>query len=327
VKIHILRPESITPITLYIERQRNNPESYRAQLEFATVLLYREREYQSMNSAKWFAGQKPAPSADSPFRPFDITPEAAADLAAILGDGASAAKPLNKDDLFGLKDAAIDGLRRVLRPVKSQRFGWLVYASLLTDLCRYDEAVAAADEAVNLGERAYGTALASRAALLAEIPRVLREMPRDLREIPREDIDSFRAQSRTLDAFTERVRQLAVRVRKQVEGDAFTRFLSTSTAFCEQERDAALESFDESRVPAALRALIPLAREIGVGDDGCRSLFTSRMRARDRREAARMIRHHGEAIDEWLSSLGPPPYTGEAEAFFWLRAAADELDT
>jgi hypothetical protein len=312
VKIHILRPDSITPIALYIVRQRDSPESYRAQLEFATVLLYREREYRGMNSAKWFAGTKPGPSVDSPFRPFDITPEAAADLAGIIGAVASGSKLLEKNDLFGLKDAAVEGLRRVLRPVKSQRMGWLVYASLLTDLCRYGEAVSAADQAVALGERAHGSALASRAALLGEIQR--------------DELETERALSRAVDAFDERVRQLALRVRKHVEGDAFTRFLSTEAAFCEQERDAALESFDEARVPAALRPLVPLARQIGVGDDGCRAVFVSRMRARERREAARTIREHGQAIDDWLSSVGPPPHEGEAAAFFWLRAAADDLD-
>jgi hypothetical protein len=40
-----------------------------------------------------------------------------------------------------------------------------------------------------------------------------------------------------------------------------------------------------------------------------------------------MIRERGVEIDGWLSSVGLPPYRGEAEAFFWLRAAADELDT
>jgi hypothetical protein len=312
VKIHILRPESITPIALYVERQQTNPESYRAQLEFAAVLLYREREYRGMNSAKWFAGEKPAPSSASPFQPFDITPEAAADLAGIVANSAALEGPLTRNDLFGLKDAAGDGLGRVLRRVKAHRVGWLVYAAVLTDLCRYRDAVAAADEAVALGERAHGTALASHAALLGRIPR--------------EHIESSRELNRTLDSFNERLRQLAVRVRKQVEGDAFTRFLSTSAAFCEHERDAALASFDESRVPAALHVLIPLAREIGVGDDVCRAIFVSRMRTSDRREAARMLREHGVSIDEWLSSLGPLPHRGEAEAFFWLRACADEID-
>ena len=312
LKTHILRPESVTPIAQYIERQRNSPESYRVQVEFASVLLYREREYRAMNSSKWLDGKKPAPSVDSPFQPFDITAEAAADLAAILADSASEWKPLNKNDLFGLKGAAVDALTRVLRAVKAQRFGWLVYASLLTDLCRYDEAVAAADQATALGERTQGSALASRAVLLGEITR--------------EPLEDEQVLSRTLDAFSERIRQFAVRVRTHVEGGTFTRFLSTELAFCEEERDAALESFDELRVPTALRALVPLARQIGVGDDGCRAMFISRMRARDRREAARTIREHGPAIDDWLASLGPPPYKDEAEAFFWLRAATDDFD-
>jgi hypothetical protein len=312
MKIHILRAESITPIALYLERHRNNPESYRAQLEFASVLLYREREYHAMNSSKWLIDRKkPAPSADSPFQPFDITLEAAADLLGILGDNPSESVLLGKTDLFGLKNAAVEGLSRVLRPVKSHGLGWLVYATLLTDLCRYGEAVSAADQAMALGERVQGNALASRAALLGDIKR-----------------KSFgdRALNRAVDAVTERIRQLALRVRTHVEGDRFTRYLSTELAFCERERETALESFEESRVPSALRVLVPLARQIGVGDDVCRGIFIARMRARDRREAARTIREHGLAIDDWLASLGPRAYEGEAAAFFWLRAAADELD-
>ena len=313
MKIHILRKESITPIALYIERQRNSPKSYRAQLEFAGVLLYREREYRAMNSSNWFVRrEKPAPSVDSPFQPYDITPEAAANLFAILGDSESESTLLNKNDLFGLKEAAVEALSRVLRPVKSHGLGWLVYATLLTDVCRYEEAVAAADKAIALGERAHGDALASHAALLGDIKR--------------KSLGNERALRRAADAWTERVRQLALRVRTQVEGDAFTRFVSTELAFCEREREAALESFDASRVPAALRELIPLARQIGIGDDVCRGIFIARIRARDRREAARTIREHGAAIDDWLASVGSSPYKDEAAAFFWLRAAADDLD-
>lgn len=163
-----------------------------------------------------------------------------------------------------------------------------------------------------LGERAQGGGLASRAALLGNIRR--------------EFIDSDRAINRAVDALTERIRQLALRTRTQAEGTAFTRYLSTELAFCERQRDEALESFDPSRVPTALRTLVPLARQIGFGDDVCRGIFIARMRARDRREAARTIREHGATLDEWLAALGPPPYADEAAAFFWLRAAADDLD-
>ena len=133
MKSHILRPDSITPIALYIDRQLKAPDSYLVQLEFACVLLYREREYRGMNSA----------------------------MTAILTVGANGVMPSNKNDLFGLKDAASTGLRRARRPVKSERVGWLVYASLLTDLGRYGEAMPAADEAIALGEHAQGRALTS----------------------------------------------------------------------------------------------------------------------------------------------------------------------
>jgi hypothetical protein len=76
VKIHLLRRESVTPIALYIARRDEQPESVDRQLEFGTVLLYREREYRSMYSSDWLVrGVRPAASPDSPFQPYDLTPE------------------------------------------------------------------------------------------------------------------------------------------------------------------------------------------------------------------------------------------------------------
>ncbi len=37
------------------------------------------------------------------------------------------------------------------------------------------------------------------------------------------------------------------------------------------------------------------------------------------------VNAHAAAIDEWLASLGGPPFAGEAAAYFWLLTAAEEI--
>ena len=296
MKIHLLRRESVTPIALYIARRDEQPEAFDRQLEFGTVLLYREREYRSMYRSGWLVrGVKPAASPDSPFQPYDITPEAAADLTVLLyGVQVLDAAP-SPDDLFGLKRSALDGLRRTLRRVKTHAFGWLVVSRLHADLVEHAEAATAAARAAELGE----TKLAG--AFLKPIGNIT-----------------------ALEAFEERIRRRALGARSAVEGAAFTRYLTTEGAFCEQERAAALAGFDESRVPAELRPLMPLARHVGVGDDVCRGWFIRKLPARDRRAAKALIAEHGAAIDAWLATRDQP-YEGEAAAFFWLREAGEEL--
>jgi hypothetical protein len=281
VKIHLLRRESVTPIALYLARRDELPDSADRQIEFAAVLLYREREYRSMYGSSWWVrGGRPAPSPDSAFVPYDITEDAARDLTAMLDDSRPIEAPPNPNDLFGLKGLAVEGLRRTLRPRKTDAFGWLVLARLHRDLCDDTSADAAAVHAANLGASG-------------------------------DDLD-------------ERIRRLAWRLRSAAEGEAFTQFLTTEKAFCERERDAAMKAFDETNVPPPLRELIPLARQIGVGDDVCRGLFVRKMGARERRAAAALIARHATAIDAWLATR-EPPHAGEAEAFFWLRAAGEEL--
>jgi hypothetical protein len=295
VKIHLLRRESITPIELYITRRGERPDSVDRQLEFAAVLLYREREYRSMYRSDWLVRHiKPAPSPDSPFQPYDITPQAAEDLAALLGDVALDA-PLSPDDLFGLKRSAVDGLGRTLRSVKAHAFGWLVVSRLHADLLERAQAAAAAARARDLGET-----------------RLIDAAPTSASE------------RKATEDFEERVRQRALRARSAVEGPAFTRYLTTEGGFCEQERQEALAGFDESRVPAGLRPLVPLARQLGVGDDPCRGWFIRKLRASDRRAAKMLIAEHAAAIDAWLATR-IQPYDGEAAAFFWLREAGEEL--
>jgi len=296
VKIHLLRRESVTPIALYIARRDEQPERFDRQLEFGTVLLYREREYRSMYASDWLVrGVRPAASPESPFQPYDLTPEAAEHLAVLSVRIQSLDAPPSPDDLFGLKRSALDGLRRTLRPVKAHAFGWLVMSRLHADLVERVEAAGAAARAGDLGE----TRLAG--ALLVPL-----------------------GNRTALKAFEERIRRRALVTRSSVEGAAFTRYLTTEGAFCEQERAAALAAFDESRVPAELRPLVPLVRRVAVGDDACRGRFIRKLPARDRRAAKVLIAEHGAAIDAWLATRDQP-YEGEAAAFFWLREAGEEL--
>ena len=44
LKIHLLRPESVTPIAIYIARCDEQPDSFDRWLDFGALLLYRERE-------------------------------------------------------------------------------------------------------------------------------------------------------------------------------------------------------------------------------------------------------------------------------------------
>jgi hypothetical protein len=293
LKIHLLRRESVTPIAIYIARCDEQPDSFDHWLDLAVLLLYREREYRSMYSSGWlFRRLKPAPAPDSPFQPYDLTAEAAGHLTDAMVD--ALASPLSPNDLFGLKRSVLDGLRRTLRTVKAHAFGWLVAARLHGDLLEETEATAAEARAADLGET----------------------LTNDL-EVPG-------SMWKGIQAFEERVRKRALRARTAVEGDAFTRFLTTEGAFCEQERADALAGFDEAKVPAALRALVPLARRLGLGDDVCRGWFIQRMPRRARLEASRMIAEHAVAIDAWLATCDQP-HEGEAAAFFWLREAGEEL--
>jgi hypothetical protein len=332
--MHLLRPESITPIGLYLERHRQHPDSFEAQLDFATVLLYREREYRVMNQSRWLRGDTPppAPAADSPFAPFDLTDAAAAIVRSAIAAGPDYS--VQPDDLFGLKPDAAAGLRAVLRPVRTHRAGWAVYAWLLVDLCRSREAIDAAEQAIRLGETLSGLVMIYQAtAFAAHGPDGFAEAERTMREVEARGrrLLSKRAMGskwamRAQEAFQERIRQRAIRTRARVEGTAFTRYIMTELAFCQQERKAAHVAFDAARVPQELRHLVPLARAIGVGDDPCRGLFIKKMPVRERREAARRIRESAGAIDAWLAGLGGSPFEGEAAAFFWLQEAADELE-
>ena len=109
--VHVLRPESVTPIQLYLDRVRRDAAS---PVEFACVLLYREREYRTLYASSWRPDHLPAAGSDTPFAPYGLTRDAADAIAGEIrriwgiGGAASAAPP---DDLFGLKEEALRRLR------------------------------------------------------------------------------------------------------------------------------------------------------------------------------------------------------------------------
>ena len=328
--IHLLRPESITPIEVYLDLRARQPGSASAQIDFASVLHYREREYLAMFSSRWMMGEsKPARSASSPFAPFDLTEEAAAILTRSLSIIGGAHRGPAPDDLFGLKRDAAEGLAAALSTKRVDRLGWLLLSKLRIDLTDYALAIAAAEQAALLGEAPTAHALEHQAALLgsSQLPKadaIAESATKRARtllgtKLPTRWSDERRA------AFEERLRKHAIGVRTRVEGEAFTRFLKTEAQFCTDERDAAMTGFRDANVPADLTALIPLARTLGVGDDVCRAYFIGKLSRTVRHTARDRILAASPAIDRWLESLGPPPYEHEAAAFFWLRRASDEF--
>lgn len=284
MKVHILRPESITPIARYLERGRAHPDSYTVQKELAAVLLHREREYRGMHQPWSSGGPLPVPREGSAFAPYDLTLQGSAALLSQL-------PPFEQPspfivDLFGLKPLVTDALRPTLRRTKAHAFGWLLLARLLDDLDGLDEAKGAVAVAKTLGE--------------ATNPR---------------------AMSR----FTDRVDDLALRVRAREEGEAFTRYWLSEADFCAAEQARALGGFDERRVPPALRPLIDIARRYGVGDDFCRRIALRRMSKKERARLKERVHAASPAVDEWLARESGPPYGIESSAFFWLQVAADEV--
>lgn len=339
MKIHLLRPDSVTPIATYLARSAGAASVWGPQLDLAIALLYRELEYAAMY---WSAlGPPPVPASGSPFHPYDLTPAGAEWRARQLGQGPTAdlatvaATPF---DLFGLKADAATRLAASLRPVAAQRFGWAVAAQLFLDLCRWDEAVEAAERAADLGAAPFGLALAQTAALSGAFAHAGGVPASGRRAGSERRANAIRARARREGIVTDSgwphrvlsrewqgwLHRAGVRVRRRVEGEAFARFVTTEAAFCESERAAALATFDIDRVPPELRALEDLARAIGVGDDPCRGLFVRRMSASARRTAAARIRALDARIQAWLGTL-PQPYEAEAAAYYWLSVAAEDL--
>ena len=178
VKIHILRPDSLTPIDTYLARRDRPGAPWTTHLEAAVLLLYREREIRSA---------------------------AGPDLAM----GLSWNDPW---DPLHLKADVSDRLARVLEHKRAHAFGWLVAARLRADLCEFDRAIVAAETAVALGETEIGHALIYDAGLAGVAIAPNRERQQRAEQARRAARAAGRRRDvrwprKTIERFDERVRR------------------------------------------------------------------------------------------------------------------------
>ena len=131
--------------------------------------------------------------------------------------------------------------------------------------------------------------------------------------------------SRAREQHDAQIRKQAWRARTAVEGERFTRFLKTERQWCEEDRERAASSLDETLVPESLRVLLPLARRYGVGDDPCRSYFVGRTTKAERTRHLELAAPHLDAIQRWVETYAPESLPPEAAAFFWLLEALEEM--
>src|SRR6266480_4304482 len=82
---------------------------------------------------------------------------------------------------------------------------------------------------------------------------------------------------------------------------------------------------DPTGVPAALRHLIPLAEQFGVGDDLIRADIVARTTPAEIAAMRAAVAAHDAAFDEWLAgpAAAGPEYSPEYVAFCGLRMAVD----
>lgn len=83
---------------------------------------------------------------------------------------------------------------------------------------------------------------------------------------------------------------------------------------------------DASKVPEALRSLIPMAERFGVSDDLIRDDVRRNAPPEELEQLRRAVEHRRDALDAWLA--GPeaagPKYSAEYIAFSAMCMAADE---
>lgn len=275
MRIQLLRPESLTPIAIYLDRSAAAPASFQPQFDLTAALLDREREYQAMYLSLSATPVDPRPRDDSPFRPYDLTPDAAEILSRVLlpqTDADLLREPMRPNDLFGLKNEVAGRLAAALCAVEAHRMGWVLAAKVWHDLCSYGDAVRAGQQAADLDASSDGLALARSAALagahMASIGTAAGAVPDG---------------ERIADAIEARAR------RERPPGRGANRWR------------------------AADRKLDDWLRSTGVA-----------VRRRARRSTAAQIRDSVDEIDQWLDGL-TAPYEGAAEAYSWLRVAAEEI--
>ncbi len=335
--MRLLLPESVTRLEPYL-RRRDAEASLEAHRHLALVLLLREEEFLALHVHHGPTGARiDLPPDPDPWEPHPLTPEARARLERELAGGDDPTQPAEPHDLFGLKDDVADGLEGALRASAEPRFEELpLLFRLWRDLHRYESVVRAArawtqrapddptpwaylyESVLLMEEDPEGRWL--EAATEAEVRG--RRLARGRGEVP--DVP-YAWSARLIERLDEGLTDRAHGVRRTLE-PGFERFFTTERAYNEELRHAAMAGFDEATVPEALRALIPLARRYGVGDDPSRTYFIARTAKAERVQAAEAIRRAGAEIDGWLSQFDvegelPPA----VRAFYWLREAGEEM--
>lgn len=319
----VISPASIPALQPFLQRRRAAARSFDAQVTFAAMLAEREFFYLALYDQRGRYGAEPPASHAIFWEPFPAT---AAGRSSLAARRLAQAAPL---DLFGLKQEAVAGVEAVIADRASHEDALLLAARFNLDLLNDWNAL-------RLAERARRVAPTSRPALAYEYmaaaalssrePELLEralEVEAQVREAMGE---SWIA---AIGRYTERhqaaIRRVAWRARTETEGERFTRFLKSEREFCEDERARAMASFDVRAVPDHLRVLAPLARHVGIGDDPCRSLFVRRMMAAERRAVLRLVEPELAAVDAWLKTFTAGALTVEAEAFFWMLEAIEEM--
>ncbi|MDH3497788.1 MAG: hypothetical protein OER21_13590 [Gemmatimonadota bacterium] len=85
-------------------------------------------------------------------------------------------------------------------------------------------------------------------------------------------------------------------------------------------------TLDASQVPEALRSLIPIALEWGIGDDVDRNRKVDAASPEARERLRQALAPHQARITAWLDSFGQDPMSDEAAAFMYAQLALDEID-
>lgn len=83
---------------------------------------------------------------------------------------------------------------------------------------------------------------------------------------------------------------------------------------------------DPAKVPVALRTLVPLAEDWGIGDDAIRDALQERVSQAEKDALAQAVNPHNAAITAWLDSLPPAqPMSDEAAAFMYMQLGLVEM--
>lgn len=118
----------------------------------------------------------------------------------------------------------------------------------------------------------------------------------------------------------------AERIRNSLERGRKRRVAQEELDECERMRHELEQSFDASRVPAAVRALAPAASRYGIGDDACRPILMKRIPKKERAQLIKRADRLAGKVDEWLNSFGGgDKMSDEAAAFMYLMNGVDEI--